>query len=95
MATGSLTDCPWLFQKIIRPLGLQAFQALGRLPRPVTSKADSRKATQPQRPPLQDNHGMADSPEPAMKNADSPEPATKSADSKKPAKTAPTKTTPT
>ena len=105
MATGSLTDCPWLFQKIIRPLGLQAFQALGRLPRPVTSKADSRKATQPQRPPLQDNHGMADSrepaiedidsPEPALKNADFPEPATKSADSKKPAKTATTKTTPT
>ena len=51
MATGSLTDCPWLFQKIIRPLGLQALQALGRLPWPATPEADSRKATQPQRPP--------------------------------------------
>ena len=86
MATGSLTDCPWLFQKIIRPLGLQALQALDYLPWPATSEADSRKATQPQQPPPQDNHGMADTPESAMKNADSPESATRSADSKKPAK---------
>ena len=52
--------------------------------------------TQHQQPPLQDNHGVADSrepakedadsPEPAMKNADSPESATKSADTKEPAK---------
>ena len=74
MATGSLTDCPWLFQKIIRPLGLQAPQALDRLPWPATSEADSRKATQPQQPPPpQDNHGVADSRKPAVKDADFPE----------------------
>ena len=92
MATGSLTDYPWLFQKIIRPLGLQAFQALGRLLRPATSEdrlseGDPASATSPQ-----DNHGMADSRKPAIENADSPEPAMKNADSKKPAKIAPTKT---
>ena len=29
LATGSLTDYPWLFRKFIRPLGLQALQAFG------------------------------------------------------------------
>ena len=48
---GNLTDCPWLFRKLSDHLGLQAFQALGRLPWPATSEADSRKATQPQQPP--------------------------------------------
>ena len=85
MATGSLTDCPWLFQKIIRPLGLQALQPLDHLPWPATSEADSRKAAQPQQPPPRDNRGVADS----------RKPASKSTDSKKPAKTATTKATPT
>ena len=73
MATGSLTNCPWLFQKIIRPLGLQALQALDHLPWPATSEADSWKATQPQQPPPQDNHGVTDSRKPAVKDADFPE----------------------
>ena len=38
---GSQTGYHWLFRKSIRPLG--------RLPRPATTKADSRKATQPHR----------------------------------------------
>ncbi len=62
---GSLTDCPWLFQQLSGHLGLQAFQALGRLPRPATSEADSQKTTQKN----------ADSPEPATKSADSKKPA--------------------
>ena len=51
MATGSLTDYPWFFRKIIRPLGLQALQALDRLPWPASPEADSREAAQPQQPP--------------------------------------------
>ena len=85
MATGSLTDCPWLFQKIIRPLGLQALQALDHLPWPATPEADSREAAQPQQPPPQGIRGVADS----------KKPASKSADSKKPAETTTTKATPT
>ena len=71
MATGSLTDYPWLFGKFIRPLGLQALQALGRLPWPATSEADSRKATQPRATSPQDDYGVADSKKPAKKDADS------------------------
>ena len=32
MATGSLTDSPWLLKKLSGHLSLQAFEALGRLP---------------------------------------------------------------
>ena len=85
MATGSLTDYPWFFRKIIRPLGLQALQALDHLPWPATPEADSREAAQPQQPPPQDIRGVADS----------RKPASKSADSKKPAETTTTKATPT
>ena len=82
---GSQTDYPWFFRKIIRPSGLQALQALGRLPWPATSEADSRKATQP--------HLLL----PRMTNrvADFKKPAKKDADSKKPAETTTTKATPT
>ena len=100
MATGSLTNYPWLFKKLSGQLSPQAFGALGRLPRGPTLRRRPSLSNLPQ-----DNYEMADSRkpaiedadslEPAMKNADSPEPATKNADSKKPAKTAPTKTTPT
>ena len=85
MATGSLTDCPWFFKKIMRPSGLRALRALGRLPWPATSEADSRKATQPRATSPQDDYGVADSKKPAKKDADS----------KKPAETTTTKATPT
>ena len=72
MATGSLTDCPWLFQKIIKPLGLQALQASDHLPWPATSEVDSRKAAASATSP-RDNDGVADSGKPAVKDADFPE----------------------
>ena len=64
--------------------GLWAFKHskhLGRLPRPATTKADSRKATQLQQPLPWDDYGVADSRKPAKKSADSKKPAKKDADS--------------
>ena len=83
---GSLTDYPWFFRKIIRPLGLPTLQALGPLPWLATSEADSRKAAQPQATsPPQDNRRVANSRKPASKGAGS----------KKSAETTTTQATPT
>ena len=95
MATGSLTDYPWLFKKLSGHLSLQAFKALGRLPPGRLPQEPTLRRRPILSNPPQENYEMADSRKPAIENADSPEPAMKSADSKKPAKTAPTETTPT
>ena len=94
MATGSLTDCPWLFKNLSGHLGLQAFKALGRLPGRLPLKPTLRRRPSLRNLP-QDNYEVADSMKPATENAGSQGPTMKSADSKKPAKTAPTETTPT
>ena len=71
MATGSLTDYPWLFRKFLRPLGLQALQAFGP-PSPAgyhqrrLSEGDPASPT----PPYGD-YGVTDSKKPAEKDADS------------------------
>ena len=105
MATGSQTDSPWLFKKIITPIEPSSIQSMGppssgRLsPGPTTRRRPGLKNLPKESYEMADSRKpameKADSQEPAMKNADSPESATKSADSKKPAKTATTKTTPT
>ena len=94
MAMGSLTDSPWLFKNY---QAIQAFKHTkhrAAFPRPAIPRADSQKATQPQKPPprkIRDSRLQETGP----KRTDSQKPAMKNADSQKPAKTAPTKTTST
>ena len=86
MATGSLTDCPWLFRKNYQAFGPPSTPSIGppslagylgsRLPEGGPASSDL---------PPQDNRGVADS----------KEPASKSADYKKPAETTTTKAVPT
>ena len=104
MATGSLTDSPWLFENY---QAIQAFKNTkhrAAFPRPAIPRADYQKATRPQKSsPRKIRDGRlqgagpkrTDSQKPAMKKADSQKLAMKKAGSQKPAKTAPTKTVPT
>ena len=91
MTTGSLTDSPWLFENYQAVQAFEHTKQRAAFPRPAIPRADSQKATQPQKPPprkIRDSRLQGAGP----KRTDSQKPAMKKADSQKPAKTAPTKT---
>ena len=84
MATGSLTDSPWLFKNY---QAIQAFKHTkhrAAFPKPTIPGADFQKATQSQKP----SPGK-------LRDGRLQEAGPKRTDSQKPAKTAPTKTVPT
>ena len=66
MATGSLTDSPWLFEKLSGRSGLQASKTQGRLPLVgyLTGRLPEGDPTSKNLP--EDNHKMADSQKPAI-----------------------------
>ena len=75
MATGSLTDYPWLFRKFIRPLGLQALQAFwaafpGRLPLSRLPEGDPASPTPRSRPRRTPTPRSRPRPQPLLHNDD-------------------------
>ena len=49
MATGSLTDSPWLFENYQVVQAFKHTKPRAAFPRPATPRADSQKATQSQK----------------------------------------------
>ena len=91
MATGSLTDYPWLFKNYRAIEAFKHTKHRAAFPWPAIPRADSQKATQSQKPsPRKLREGRLQ--EAGPKRADSQKPAMKNTDSQKSAKTAPTKT---
>ena len=84
MTTGSLTDSPWLFENYRTVQAFKHTKHRAAFPRPAIPRADSQKATQPQKPPprkIRDSKLQGAGP----KRTDSQKPAMKKADSQKPA----------
>ena len=66
MATGSLTDSPWLFEKLSGRLGLQASKTQGRLPLVGYLTGRLPEGDPTSKNLLEDNHTRDDTKKPAI-----------------------------